>query len=273
MSPEIQSIALDLLRKGHAVRLKTQGQSMAPFIQEGDLITVRPLASSGGLRVGAVVVYWDDIVKMVVAHRIVKKESRAGRLGWVIRGDAEGWNGGDPFFLHEQIQGKVTQIQRDNSIAPVDKAWTSWSVSFYVRLYRLLSRLERKSPFSFHLSQVLVPRAASFQPLATDIPVTTKKVPPNIMQLSFRMSERILYRQAGPHSLVFPMHQGVVDLEQAFELNETGVYVWEKLNEQKSVGKIYEDILTTFHVAAEQAQNDLSQLLSDLFKLGAIIPV
>ena len=102
------SVSLDLLVRGHEVRLRAPGWSMHPTIRDGEAITVVPV-SPLKVRRGDIVFYRCN--GNVFAHRVVlieKQEEDA--LRFTLRGDALG--SPDESVASHQILGKVVSVER-----------------------------------------------------------------------------------------------------------------------------------------------------------------
>ncbi|MBN1893034.1 S24/S26 family peptidase [bacterium] len=101
---------LELLRalteRGKKLRTQVRGFSMAPFIRDGDIITVSAI-NGGALKVGDVVAFTQPDSGRLAVHRIVARKGP----DWFVRGDnslAE-----DGIITNEQLVGCVTTVERD----------------------------------------------------------------------------------------------------------------------------------------------------------------
>ena len=100
-------VSSDLLTHGYGVRFRAGGSSMTPAIDDGDVITVRPLGRTS-LIPGRVIVYRDR--DRVIAHRIVgiaANHPSASHL--VVRGDAA--PDCDPPVAPSQVLGEVVGVR------------------------------------------------------------------------------------------------------------------------------------------------------------------
>ncbi len=96
-----------VLARGVPFRFCARGWSMAPFIQDGDVITVRPVMGRVP-GVGAVVAFIHPESGRLVVHRVVRR----GEVGVLILGD------NDPACTEvvvpeDNLLGRVTRIARD----------------------------------------------------------------------------------------------------------------------------------------------------------------
>ncbi len=97
----LEQLATGLLRGGRAVRFTARGGSMAPFIRDGERVTVRPLR--GAPRRGHVVLAARADGE-VLLHRIVRRE----RGVLITRGDALGTE--DAPLRPEEVCGRVVRV-------------------------------------------------------------------------------------------------------------------------------------------------------------------
>ncbi|WP_418983169.1 S24/S26 family peptidase [Alistipes sp.] len=93
------ALARDLLREGHPVSVRVEGQSMLPFFRSGSVIRLRPLAA-GDLARGKVVLGETDAGTFVV-HRIL----HIGRERITLLGDGN-WCGTES-IARERVHGIV----------------------------------------------------------------------------------------------------------------------------------------------------------------------
>ena len=123
------------LEDGRSMRFKANGWSMRPFIQNGDYITVGPIADSS-TRKGDIVFYTTDQVRVVV-HRVIKKYKNDGGINVLIKGDA---CFGPPDMVPVQnILGRVSLIERDGRKRRLD----TWSYGLIGLLFASISPFSR----------------------------------------------------------------------------------------------------------------------------------
>lgn len=97
----------DVLSRGVPFRFRARGWSMAPFLRDGDVVTVSPLR---GVRpgVGAVVAFVQPNARVLVVHRVL---ARRGAV-YVIRGDGVSASESEVVPL-ENLLGRVTRVARN----------------------------------------------------------------------------------------------------------------------------------------------------------------
>lgn len=91
--------------RGVPFRFCARGRSMAPFIRDGDIITVSPIESRLPT-VGDVVAFVRPGSHKLIIHRVVDRQAE----GWLIRGDACSISEG-PIAL-DHLLGQVTRVER-----------------------------------------------------------------------------------------------------------------------------------------------------------------
>jgi hypothetical protein len=134
----LRPLLADLLRGGTPVQLEATGHSMSPFIRNGDVVTIEPLASRRPA-LGEVVALAPG--GRLLVHRLV---------GWdrdraLCRGDVAA--NADPAASPDELLGRVTRVERGGrrvrlglGIERLPIAWLS-RVGFLRALARLRERL------------------------------------------------------------------------------------------------------------------------------------
>jgi signal peptidase I len=109
-TPPFETMLVDLLGRGIAVRFAASGDSMHPSIRNGEHVHVSPLASRP-LRAGDVVLA--QAARGITAHRIV----RIARGAVITRGDNSRHR--DAPVPHQSILGRITHVERDGATVAV----------------------------------------------------------------------------------------------------------------------------------------------------------
>jgi N-acetylglutamate synthase-like GNAT family acetyltransferase len=105
---ELEELSRGILAEGEPFSFRARGRSMEPFLREGDLLTVRPVAPED-LRVGDVAFFRAPGPRLV-AHRIVGRRARNGRLVLTVRGDAG--SGAAELVEGPDVLGRVESVTR-----------------------------------------------------------------------------------------------------------------------------------------------------------------
>ncbi len=109
---DFHSLASQILEGGHRVRFQAAGQSMQPFIQNGDILEAAPLGERRIKSMDVLLVEHGE--SMLLAHRVVNIRLRQGSVEYLLQGDScqspDGW------FRRDQVLGHVDIIERDHQI-------------------------------------------------------------------------------------------------------------------------------------------------------------
>lgn len=115
--PEVfAEISKSLLGAGKSIRFNAVGDSMYPFIQNGDLIVVEP-AQLRSLKIGDII-YYQDVEDHALLHRIIHKRCLAGRLEFQIQADNALKPGG--WVSSDRILGRLTKFHRNHAWIRMD---------------------------------------------------------------------------------------------------------------------------------------------------------
>jgi signal peptidase len=121
---EFASLARDVFSQGRSLRFKARGNSMRPFIQDGDVLEIfQP--DEKDCRLG-VILLCDFGEGHLVAHRLVRVEQVAGEQRLVLQGDAMPEQDGK--LAGSQVLGRVVSIQRGDWRLRLDQP-LGWALS------------------------------------------------------------------------------------------------------------------------------------------------
>jgi hypothetical protein len=82
----------------------------------------------------------------------------------------------------------------------------------------------------------------------------------NESKKTYRPTGRIVVRRIGESCLLVPVSGGVAGENAIFPLNETGVFVWERFAEGKTVDETARELAETFDVDADIARADCGEI-------------
>jgi len=74
---------------------------------------------------------------------------------------------------------------------------------------------------------------------------------------------------SGEHILV-PLASRGADIDSIFNLNETGTFIWEKIDGRRTVAEIIDLMAADFQVSADQASRDGEEFFAQLLEARAI---
>jgi len=110
-------LAGEVLHQGGSFSFKAHGSSMYPFIRNGDVLRVEPVAGDA-LGVGTIALYRCSQNRFG-AHRVVRRHVRNGRTLLTMRGDA--LLRPDETVAAIQVVGKVVGVQRGQKVVRLDR--------------------------------------------------------------------------------------------------------------------------------------------------------
>jgi signal peptidase I len=135
-NPDFCRLAGRLIAEGMDVRLKARGNSMQPWIRNGDMITLGP-ADPARLKRGDVIAFETAAGRLTI-HRLVDVRAGEAGLTLVTRGDARAAN--DPPFGVGGIVGRVIEVWRGGQRVRVNGPAYLWRAAFRRRVMAVRRR-------------------------------------------------------------------------------------------------------------------------------------
>ncbi len=77
-------------------------------------------------------------------------------------------------------------------------------------------------------------------------------------------------RRLAEETVILPIRNTVADLTAIYTLNETGSFVWDRLDGAHSVGDVVTDLIAAFEVEVAEAQRTVLDLIADLRSEGLV---
>lgn len=81
---------------------------------------------------------------------------------------------------------------------------------------------------------------------------------------TYQVNGKVVLRRIGEDCLLVPVRGPVARESCVFPVNETGVFIWERLSEGQSLDEIAEAMTESFAVAMEDAVNDCRTFVDEL---------
>lgn len=85
------------------------------------------------------------------------------------------------------------------------------------------------------------------------------------MDSILKKSENIVFRKIGDESILVPIASSVADLNSIFNLNETGAFIWDKIDDTRTLGDIIEQMKTEYE-ANDSLVDDAVAFVSELLE-------
>jgi signal peptidase I len=144
--PALLELLRPVLARGLPFRFRAGGHSMLPFIQDGDLLSIRP-QEKAHLRIGQVVAYIHPDRSRLVVHRVVGRSDGAFLLqGDNLPGQTDG------LVPSEDILGRVVSVERRGQPVRLGLGPEGWGIALLSRagwlrpLVGFLARLAPRRP-------------------------------------------------------------------------------------------------------------------------------
>jgi signal peptidase I len=101
----LKDLLAAVMARNRPFRFRARGLSMAPFIKDGDIVTIGPLRARR-LRPGDIAAFCSKATGNLIVHRIVRKRSD----GFLVRGDNAAQADGP--LAAADVFGRVTRVER-----------------------------------------------------------------------------------------------------------------------------------------------------------------
>lgn len=79
-------------------------------------------------------------------------------------------------------------------------------------------------------------------------------------------SPGIVPRKTGDEYVLVPVSNNIADMDSVYTLNETGAFIWERLDGKSNLTEIIRCMQSEFDVDAETAKNDLLAFVTEMKK-------
>ncbi|MFA7361283.1 MAG: PqqD family protein [Candidatus Kapaibacterium sp.] len=86
-----------------------------------------------------------------------------------------------------------------------------------------------------------------------------------------KRKENFVLQNIGDEHILVPIGAEVVNLNGILVLNETAMYLWEQLSDEKSTEQLINAIMEKFDVDDITAANDVNNFIGDLKEKGMLI--
>jgi hypothetical protein len=113
----VEELAAQVLRRGERLRIKARGGSMLPFLRDGDVALVTPVAADG-IDLGDVICY-ETLPGKLFVHRVIRRQ----RDRLVAKGDALVFT---DLIDRTQLLGKVVAVERHGRVRRLDTRTARW---------------------------------------------------------------------------------------------------------------------------------------------------
>lgn len=89
----------------------------------------------------------------------------------------------------------------------------------------------------------------------------------------YSQSEDVVAREIAGEMLLVPIRNNLGDLESIYTLNETGAFIWSKVDGTHTLAEICAAMQVEFEVSEDEAWSDLLEFVSGLVSIPALVEV
>jgi coenzyme PQQ biosynthesis protein PqqD len=90
----------------------------------------------------------------------------------------------------------------------------------------------------------------------------------------YAVSEDVVAREIEGEIVIVPLVAGIGDLEdELFTLNETGKAIWDRLDGQRSLNQVIDELSAEYQAAAGEIDRDVLGLVAELVRRRMLIAV
>jgi len=84
------------------------------------------------------------------------------------------------------------------------------------------------------------------------------------LNTTFKPSPNIVPRKTGDEYVLVPLSNNIADMDRVYTLNETGAFIWERLDGKTDLATILKEMQKTFDVDKKTAEQDLRDFIDQL---------
>jgi hypothetical protein len=92
------------------------------------------------------------------------------------------------------------------------------------------------------------------------------------MEEIYQKNPDVVYRIIAGEAILIPITRQAQAAGRMLTLNETGAFIWERLDGKRRLGEILEELRDEYEVEKETARQDLLEMISSLQETGAVLP-
>ncbi len=78
-----------------------------------------------------------------------------------------------------------------------------------------------------------------------------------------------VFRKVVEETILVPVHMNVAEMDHIYTLNDIGAFIWEKLDEPRSIEELQECLLGEYDVEPEALNADLQTFVEEMLTIGA----
>ena len=79
-------------------------------------------------------------------------------------------------------------------------------------------------------------------------------------------SASIVTRKTGNEYVLVPITNNIADMNSVYTLNETGAFIWEKIDGKRNLEEIIEDLTNEYDIDRKSAESDVFSFVDNMSK-------
>ena len=87
----------------------------------------------------------------------------------------------------------------------------------------------------------------------------------------YKKNGDIVTRKIAGDLFLIPIRNKIADMQRIFVLNPVGEYIWQEIDNQKSLDEIRKGMMTRFEVEEGRADSDIREFIAELQEADLII--
>lgn len=91
------------------------------------------------------------------------------------------------------------------------------------------------------------------------------------LQIVYRKTQTIVDQMIDGEYVLVPLQKQAGQMRELFTLNESGAFIWQKINGENTVSDIIEKVTENFSIDKETAQGDVLHFLQKMQDIAAIL--
>ena len=79
-------------------------------------------------------------------------------------------------------------------------------------------------------------------------------------------SAEVVTRRTGNEYVLVPIANNIADMNSVYTLNETGAFIWDHINGERSVAELIDAVTTEYDIDDETAKEDVFSFIDNMSK-------
>ena len=90
------------------------------------------------------------------------------------------------------------------------------------------------------------------------------------LQAVYTRDDNMVFRRIGEEMILVPIRRRTADLESIYTLNDTGAFIWEQLDGQRTLAEVRDALVAEYEVTPEEAEADVLEFVTNLVEAQGV---